>query len=141
MSREKYVVKHDGVVRGVFDEPKGAYQAAAHLHNVTKRFYTVESCFLTPFEAMEAQFKEAFETGMNAFGVAVQLPDSAKYELIINNIYEVDNKLKYYRETYDESLLHRNVDGLRIKHTAVGTTVAAVANKLAEAAEDEGKWH
>ncbi|QZA69561.1 hypothetical protein 035JT004_62 [Bacillus phage 035JT004] len=141
MSKEKYVVKHDGVVRGVFSEPEAAYRTAADLHKTTKRFYSVESCILTPFEAMEAQFREAFNTGMNVFGVAVEVPGSDRYELIINNIYELDNKLKYYRETYDESLHHRNVEGLRIKHTAVGTTLAAVANKLAEAAQDAGKWH
>lgn len=139
--REKYMVKYKGCLIDVFSNPEEAYRAAARLHEDTKKFFSVESRSLTPFEAMEAQFKEAFETGMNAFGVALQLPGSAKYELVINNIYEVDNKLKYYRETYNESLQHKNVEGLRIKHTAVGTTVAAVANKLAEAAKHEGKWH
>ncbi|WCS69835.1 hypothetical protein Goe25_02070 [Bacillus phage vB_BsuM-Goe25] len=137
---KKYVLHKDGQTVSYFETPAEAYEEALTLYKQQGGFYSVTDHLLTSFELMEDQFKRAYDTGMNAFGVAVQLPESTDYELIINSMSELYSKLKYYHETYDEELCHRNVDGLKIKHTAVGTTVAAVADKLVKAAKADGKW-
>ncbi|APZ82662.1 hypothetical protein HWB07_gp108 [Bacillus phage vB_BsuM-Goe3] len=138
---KKYVLQKDGQPVSYFETPVEAYEAALTLHIQRGWFYSVTEHLLTPFELMKDQFMKAYDTGKNVFGVAVQLPESTDYELIINSMSELYSKLKYYHETYDEELCHRNVDGLKIKHTAVGSSVAAVADKLAKAAQAEGKWH
>lgn len=138
---KKYVLQKDGQPVSYFETPVEAYEAALTLHIQRGWFYSVTEHLLTPFELMKDQFMKAYDTGMNVFGVAVQLPESTDYELIINSMSELYSKLEYSHETYDEELCHRNVDGLKIKHTAVGSSVAAVADKLAKAAQAEGKWH
>ncbi|AGY47473.1 hypothetical protein Grass_208 [Bacillus phage Grass] len=137
---KKYVLKKDGQLVGYFETPSEAYDEALTRHMQDGEFYSVSEVSMTSFELMEEQIKRAYDEGLNYFGVAVRIPGTMNNELIINHIGEYPTKLQYYKETYDADLHHKNVEGLRIRHTAVGKTVDSVANKLAECSAADQRW-
>ena len=129
---KKYVLQKDGQPVSYFETPVEAYDEALTRHMQDGKFYSVSEVSMTPFELMEEQIKRAYDGGLSYFGVAVKIPGNMNNEFIINHIGEYPTKRQYYKETYDEDLHHRSVEGLRITHTAVGKTVDSVANKLAK---------
>lgn len=139
-TNKKYVLKKDDRVVGYFETPSEAYDEALTRHMQDGEFYSVSEVSMTSFELMEEQIKRAYDEGLNYFGVAVKIPGNMNNELIINHIGQYPTKLQYYKETYNEDLHHRSVEGLRITHTAVGKTVDSVANKLAEYSAADQRW-
>ena len=53
------------------------------------------------FKELENAFKECKELEL-PICVAIKLPNQKDPELIINGIDSLDNKLDYYKKTYDE---------------------------------------
>lgn len=139
-TNKKYILQKDGKIVGYFETPSEAYDEALTRHVQDGEFYSVSEVSMTAFELMEEQIKRADDEGINYFGVAVKIPGNLNNELIINHIGEYQTKLQYYKETYDEDLRHRSIEGLRITHTAVGKTVASVASKLAECSAADQRW-
>ncbi|QZA69000.1 hypothetical protein 278BB001_53 [Bacillus phage 278BB001] len=139
-TNKKYVLQKDGKIVGYFETPSEAYDEALTRHMHDGEFYSVSETSMTSLELMEDQITKAYNEGFNFFGVAVRIPGSMNNELIINHIGEYGAKLQYYKETYDENLHHKYVEGLRITHTAVGRTVDSVANKLAEHSAADQRW-
>lgn len=62
---------------------------------------------------LEMTFKECKDLEM-PICVAIQLPNQKDPELIINTLNSLDNKLDYYKETYDKNLIHKNNKNIRI---------------------------
>lgn len=65
------------------------------------------------FKELENAFKECKELEL-PICVAIKLPDQKNPELIINGIDSLDNKLDYYKKSYDENLVHKNNKEIRI---------------------------
>lgn len=46
--------------------------------------------------------------------IKLQIPNQEKPEIIMNYNASIDTKLKYYIETYDDNLIHKNNSEIRI---------------------------
>lgn len=64
-------------------------------------------------DKLEDAFKESKELNM-PICVGIKIPGQEENELIINGIGSLDNKLKYYKENYDDNCNHKNGSGVRI---------------------------
>lgn len=64
-------------------------------------------------EKLELAFKEAKELNC-CICVEITIPGQAETELIINKPESLDNKLEYYKKTYDENLIHKNCSDIKI---------------------------
>ena len=64
-------------------------------------------------EVLEKVFNEAKE-GQCCICVEVTIPGQNETELIINKFESLDNKLEYYKKTYDENLVHKNCSDIKI---------------------------
>ena len=53
----------------------------------------------------------SFDTDLSLF---IKLPDLAEPEVITNPSVNLEQKLKYYKETYNDDLEHKYADGVRI---------------------------
>ncbi|PER52646.1 hypothetical protein COI79_31340 [Bacillus thuringiensis] len=71
-------------------------------------------------------------TSENAEYVAVQIAMDgfSSDELIINDRHNIDNKLEYYKKTYNEDLKHRYSPGIRIVGFAYGYSFSEILIKL-----------
>lgn len=63
---------------------------------------------------LEKAFKLAKEQNM-PICVAISLPNQKTEELIINAVEALDSKLEYYKNTYDDNLVHKNNKEIKIK--------------------------
>lgn len=64
-------------------------------------------------EQLEEAFAEAKRNGV-CIAVEVTIPGQDESELIINQPKSLDNKLEYYKNTYDENLIHKNCKDIKI---------------------------
>lgn len=64
-------------------------------------------------ELLEKTFNEAKEREC-CICVEVTIPGQNDTELIINKFESLDNKLEYYKKTYDENLVHKNCSEIKI---------------------------
>lgn len=62
---------------------------------------------------LEICFTKAKEVGANYVAVLIEMKLD-KPEIIINSIENVDSKLEYYKDVYDENLNHKYADGIKI---------------------------
>ena len=46
--------------------------------------------------------------------VEVTIPNQEETEFIINKNRSLDNKLEYYKKTYNENLIHKNCEAIKI---------------------------
>ena len=64
-------------------------------------------------EMLEDIFMEAKETKSDIC-VEVTIPGQDYTEFIINRWESLDNKLEYYKKTYDKNCIHKNCDAIKI---------------------------
>ena len=62
---------------------------------------------------LETVFKNAKENGLDVC-VEVTIPGQDDTEFIINKNSSIKNKLKYYKKTYDENLVHNHCKEIKI---------------------------
>ena len=78
--------------------------------------------FELTLENLKRTFYRAIEMKQKWVGVRIRIGDQPLDEVIINPIENVDAKLKYYQETYDENLFHKNAGGIKIVDFCYGLT-------------------
>ncbi len=64
-------------------------------------------------EDLEKVFEEARENKC-CICVEITIPGQEDTELIINKYESLDNKLQYYKQTYDEKLINKKCNDIRI---------------------------
>lgn len=68
------------------------------------------------------QLKDVFNEAKNngcAVVVEVTIPGQQDTEFIVNRHSSIDNKLEYYKKTYNEQLVHRNCEAIHIVNAFV----------------------
>ena len=65
-------------------------------------------------QQLEQLFIDAWRNKANYIGIFVEMPGFEKPELIINHISNFKNKLEYYQEAYDENLVLKSNNKIRI---------------------------
>lgn len=78
---------------------------------------------------LEAQFNNAVQNEHKFFGAVVKLPNGAK-EVIINNAENFEYKLDYYKDTYNQELLMKNVKTISIVDFASADSFAQLQKAL-----------
>lgn len=67
-------------------------------------------------------FEDAKEFGANYIAVKIEMDGFEKPEVIINGKENIDTKLAYYKNTYNEDLSHKYSNGIRIVNYSYGNT-------------------
>lgn len=67
-------------------------------------------------------FEDAKEFGANYIAVKIEMEGFEKPEVIINEKENIDSKLTYYKNTYNEDLTHKYSNGIRIVDYSYGNT-------------------
>ena len=75
-------------------------------------------------------FYRAIEMKQSFVGIRVRIGDLPLDEIIINPIENVDAKLKYYQETYDENLFHKHASGIRVVDFCYGQSYQDIQDEL-----------
>lgn len=68
---------------------------------------------LKTMEELEKVFKVAIEKGFIT-SIFVEMPGFKEPEMITNPIENLEKKLEYYKNTYDENLEHKHAKGIKI---------------------------
>lgn len=63
---------------------------------------------------LESCFEDAKRLGYNYVAVKIDMRGFSKPEIIINRKENFDDKLDYYKNTYDENLILKSFNGIRI---------------------------
>jgi hypothetical protein len=79
---------------------------------------------------LKRTFYRAIELKQNFVGIRIRIGDLPLDEVLITPIENVDAKLKYYQETYDENLIHKNVGGIKIVGFSFGKSYSDIENDL-----------
>ncbi|MGM1044737.1 MAG: hypothetical protein ACQEXX_01185 [Bacillota bacterium] len=67
-------------------------------------------------------FEDAKEFGAKYVAVKIEMDGFEKPEVIINEKENIDTKLIYYKNTYNEDLTHKFSQGIRIVNYSYGNT-------------------
>lgn len=62
---------------------------------------------------LEFIIKQGIKSKTNV-GVFIEMPDFQFPEIIINPVENLEKKLKYYKNTYDDDLRHKHAEGIKI---------------------------
>ncbi|HRR51174.1 MAG TPA: hypothetical protein P5252_05060 [Candidatus Cloacimonas sp.] len=62
---------------------------------------------------LEFIIKQAIKTKVNV-GVFIEMPGFESPEIIINPVENLEKKLEYYKNIYDENLNHKHAEGIKI---------------------------
>lgn len=62
---------------------------------------------------LEFIIKQAIKTKVNV-GVFIEMPGFESPEIIVNPVENLEKKLEYYKNTYDENLNHKHAEGIKI---------------------------
>ena len=81
-------------------------------------------------EYLEKIFNRAKELDMYYVAIRVEMDGFPKAEIIINPIENVDTKLAYYKNAYDENLNHKIAKGIRIRGFAFGKDMNEIQDEL-----------
>ena len=65
-------------------------------------------------EYLERCFKRAQDFNKRFIAVKIEMEEFPEPEVIINPVVNVENKLAYYKRTYDEKLNHKHAAGIKI---------------------------
>lgn len=65
-------------------------------------------------EELEKCYIKALIEGAEYVAVQIEMDGFHSDEVIINDKYNIDSELKYYKKTYNENLEHRWTPGIRI---------------------------
>lgn len=83
-------------------------------------------------EDLENCFEQAKYKGAKFVAVAIKMEGYRGKEIIINPIVNVDEKLNYYKNAYDENLNHRYTNGVRIVGFTYGINMNEIEKHLAK---------
>lgn len=70
--------------------------------------------FNLEFSQLESVFQEAKEIDANYVAVVVEMEGFNQPEIIINHKDNIEQKLDYYRKTYDNNCIHKHAPGIKI---------------------------
>jgi len=62
---------------------------------------------------LEFIIKQAIKTKVNV-GVFIEMPGFESPEIIINPVENLEKKIEYYKNIYDENLNHKHAEGIKI---------------------------
>lgn len=68
---------------------------------------------LSTMEELEKVIKKAVELD-EPLGLFIQMPGFEKPELITNPVVNLEKKLQYYKDTYNDNLEHKHAKGIKI---------------------------
>lgn len=68
---------------------------------------------LEKMSELEFVVKTAIKT-KQSLGLIIEMPGFQSPEMIINPCENLEKKLEYYKNTYDDSLEHKNAKGIKI---------------------------
>jgi hypothetical protein len=80
----------------------------------------------TSMKELERIFLRAKEIDMKYIAIIVEMPESPQPEIIINDIDNMESKLAYYKNTYDEELNHKFAKGIRILWFTFGNSFVEI---------------
>lgn len=69
---------------------------------------------MSNLEALEECFKTAIQCGMKYVAVKIQTINHTQPEIIINGRDNFEKKLNYYKNSYNEDLVLKSYNGIRI---------------------------
>ncbi|WP_397331791.1 hypothetical protein [Paenibacillus sp. JSM ZJ436] len=75
-------------------------------------------------------FNDAKEFNAKYVAVKIEMDGFNKPEVIINERANIDTKLAYYKNTYNEDLTHKYSSGIRIVNYSYGNTYDEFMNSL-----------
>ena len=75
---------------------------------------------------LEICFKSAKENNVNYIGLLISMREFEKPEVIINPKENFDNKLEYYKKTYNDQLTHKYSKGIKIIGFTYGQSFAHI---------------
>ncbi|EGW36422.1 hypothetical protein [Desulfosporosinus sp. OT] len=81
-------------------------------------------------ENLEKCFRAASTKGKKYVGVLVQMEGFPKPEVIINENENFDSKFAYYKKAYDENLVLRSFNGIKITGFTYGDSFEAIEHDL-----------
>lgn len=84
----------------------------------------------TKLAKLEQCFNVAKETNQTFIGVLVEMQGFEKAELIINKRENFDSKLAYYKKAYDDNLVLKTFNGIKIIGFAFGTDLNDISDYL-----------
>ncbi|HDR7249260.1 TPA: hypothetical protein QCX05_004310 [Bacillus pacificus] len=81
-------------------------------------------------EGLGKCFNEALDEEANYVAVQIEMDGFPSDEVIINDKYNIESKLEYYKKTYNEDLEHRYAPGIRIVGYAYGYSLSGIQREL-----------
>ena len=81
---------------------------------------------------LENCFNTAKRLGYNYVAVKVDMQGFEKPEIIINSSENFEEKLDYYKKAYDENLILRSFNGIRIIGFTYGDTFESIEEDLVD---------
>lgn len=81
-------------------------------------------------EHLRNLFNNALKNKAAYVGVSIETRGMAEPEYIINPYANIAQKLVYYNGAYNDDLVLKSYDGIRITGAAAGKTIAGVVNWL-----------
>lgn len=81
-------------------------------------------------EELERCYNEALNEGAEYVAVQIRIDGFSSDELIINDKYNIDSKLAYYKRTYNEDLEHKWNPRIRIVDFAYGYSFSGIIRQL-----------
>jgi len=69
---------------------------------------------MTKKERLNEVFRTAINNGYNYVGIVIEMSGFPSKELIINNTENFERKLEYYNNAYDDDLVLRSFNGIKI---------------------------
>jgi hypothetical protein len=81
-------------------------------------------------ENLKRTFYRAIEFKENFVAIRIRIGDLPLDEILINPIENVDAKLKYYQETYDENLFHKNATHIKIVDFCTGNSYQEIEARI-----------
>jgi hypothetical protein len=98
---------------------------------VLSNFEKVEiNMALLTMESLEYYFFLAKDLRMNYIAVSIRMEGFALDEVIINGSVNFEDKLAYYKKTYDSELKHKFAEGISIVGFTYGNTFAEIEDRL-----------
>jgi len=65
-------------------------------------------------EQLMDAFKEAISWGADYFAVSIETKGNPELEIIVNPFENLQNKMEYYKNAYDDNLVLKTYDGIKI---------------------------
>lgn len=92
--------------------------------------YRKDLMCMTPLQEMISVFEDAKEFNTQYIAVKIQMDGFEKPEVIINEKENINSKLEYYMNTYDENLIHKHSPGIKIVYYTYGNSFEDIYNTI-----------